>query len=627
MTRAARIVFLLLVVATAASFFVAQRLKNQPAVFQGVYYSPVLSPNGDGRYERLKLRFRIKRSTPVTVEVVNTDNEAVATLARDRPAQKYKRIALEWDGRNDDGRLVKDGRYRIKFTLPEEGRSVVWQKASFAVQTAPPEPRVRRIVGIPPRRTTALLPSVGGDPVEAVVTLRGWEPSARVVRTGPGTPRVVRTLAVEDVARPSTGTRLRDPRDGKRYRRADAGRVRWDGKTDDGRPAPDGTYVIQVCVRNRAGVLGCGPRASGKDGLPAPDEDGRGRLRGNGGVTVRRLGVQPSPVPVKAGNRIGFYVDSRGAAYDWTLRRVGTRRPVASGRSRKPALKVSPRSSRAGVYRLTVTANGRRVTVPALAGDARRQSVLVVLPGITWQGLNAVDDDGDGLANTLTGAETSRASRIRSERVMAGLPAGFDAAVQPAIEWLVRHRKRFEVTTDLALAQGRGPKLDGHKGVLLVGEARWTTPQNGEALRAYVRRGGVVAGLDPSGLRRGVELAQDGGQLREPGPFEATNALGVRSKGAVRLDGPPQNDKDDIGLFDGTDGRFDGYPVGWPAEGVEGGQAVATAVDRRDHVIIAAYKIGDGFLIRTGLPTFAGRLARDADTSDLMESAWRRLSR
>lgn len=626
MTRAARIVFLLLVVATAASFFVAQRLKNQPAVFQGVRYSPAVSPNGDGRYDTLKLRFRLKRSTPVTVEVVNTDNEPVATLAQDRPATKYRQVRLEWDGRNDDGQYVKDGRYRLKFTLPDEGRSVVWQDGgSFVLsRTRVPAPRVRRIVGIPTRKATALLPSTTGDPVEAVLDLRGWEPTARVVRTGPGTPRVVRELEIRDVTRPSTGTRLRDPRDGKRYARAETGRVRWDGRTDDGRLAPDGTYVIQVCVRNRAAVLGCGPRA-GEGGLP--DADPNGRMRGNGGVTVRRLGVQPNPAPVKAGNRIGFFADSRGKAYDWTLRRVGSRRPVARGTSRKPALKVSPRSSRAGVYRLTVSANGRRVTVPALAGDARRQRVLVVLPGITWQGLNPLDDDGDGLANTLTGAESSRASRVRAERVLAALPAGFDADVQPALEWLVRHRKRFEVTTDLALAQGAGPKLDGHTGVLLVGEARWTTPQVGDALRRYVRGGGVLAGLDPTGLRRGVELVRDGAELREPGPFERTNALGVRSTGAVRLDGPPQNDKDDIGLFDGTDGRFDGYPVGWPAEGVEGGQAVATAVDGSDHVIIAAYKIGDGFLLRTGLPTFTRRLASDADTSDLMDSVWRRLSR
>ncbi|MGX6448126.1 FlgD immunoglobulin-like domain containing protein [Patulibacter sp. S7RM1-6] len=624
MTRAARIVFALLVVASAASFFVAQRLKNQPAVFQGVRYSPALSPNGDGRYDTLKLRFFIKRSTPVTVEVVDAAGTRVATLAEDRPAQKYKRVALEWDGRNDDGHYVGDGRYRIKFTLPDEGRSVVWQNGPSILVSRDnrPRPRVRRIVGIRPRKQTALLPSTTGEPVEAVLTLRGWEPSARVVRTGPGQPRVVRTLEIEDATRARSGTKLRDPADGRRHARTDTARVRWDGRTDDGELAPDGTYVIQACVRNRAGVQGCGPTA-GKGGLPTAEPSGR--MTGNGGVTVRRIGVQTKPAPVAAGNRMTFFVDSRGKRYDWTLTRVGSRRPVARGSARRAALKVSPRSTRAGVYRLRVTAGGGHAEAIALAGDATPQNVLVVLPAITWQGRNPLDDDGDGLANTLSGAEASRATRVRAERVMAALPSGFATGVQPALEWLVRHRKRFDVTTDLALAQGVGPKVAGHRGVLLVGEARWTTPQLGAGLRAYVRRGGILAELDPTGLRRSVELRD--GLLREPGPFEATDALGVRSRGAVRLDGPPQNDRDDIGLFDGTDGRFDGYPVGWPAEGVEGGRAVATAVDRRDRVTIAAYKIGDGFLLRTGLPTFARRLASDADTSDLMESAWRRLSR
>jgi hypothetical protein len=149
-------------------------------------------------------------------------------------------------------------------------------------------------------------------------------------------------------------------------------------------------------------------------------------------------------------------------------------------------------------------------------------------------------------------------------------------------------------------------------------------------LRDFVRGGGTLAGLDPSGLRRSVTLNradEPTSVLRAPSPFTADNALGLRSTGAVRLDGPPQNDKDDIGLFDGTDGRFEGYPVGWPLEDVGGGTVVASAVDRADHVLIAAIKIGDGFVIRTGLPAFASRLGSDPDTSELLESTWRRLSR
>jgi hypothetical protein len=220
---------------------------------------------------------------------------------------------------------------------------------------------------------------------------------------------------------------------------------------------------------------------------------------------------------------------------------------------------------------------------------------------------------------------------VRVNRVLGGLPRGFDSGVQPVLEWLARHHKRFEITSDLALASGEGPKLDGRRGVLLAGENRWVTAGLGDGLRAFVRGGGTVAALDPTGLRRAVTLSgasrDDGGVLRAPGAFVAENAFGLVSRGAVRLDGPPQIDTDDVGLFDGTDGRFEGYPVAWPLDGTNGSRVVARAVDTKDHVVIAAVKVGDGFVIRTGLPTFAARLASDPDTSELLDSTWRRLSR
>jgi hypothetical protein len=254
----------------------------------------------------------------------------------------------------------------------------------------------------------------------------------------------------------------------------------------------------------------------------------------------------------------------------------------------------------------------------------------VVLPAVTWQGLEPLDDDGDGLANTLNGPEESRASRVRTPRVLSSLPRGFRTAEEPTMAWLARHRKRFELTTDLALARGEGPKIEGHRGVLLVGEHRWTTPAVARSLRDFVRGGGTVAGLDPTGLRRSVTLSrrdEPTSVLRAPSPFTAENAVGLTSQGAVRLDGPPQNDKDDVGLFRGTDGRFEGYPVGWPLEDVGENTVVASAVDQGDHVLIAAVKVGDGFVIRTGLPAFASRLGTDPDTSELLESTWRLLSR
>ena len=51
MTTLARAVFVLLVGATFAAFFAAQRIKGEPAVAQVVSLARVFSPNGDGRKE------------------------------------------------------------------------------------------------------------------------------------------------------------------------------------------------------------------------------------------------------------------------------------------------------------------------------------------------------------------------------------------------------------------------------------------------------------------------------------------------------------------------------------------------------------------------------------------------
>jgi hypothetical protein len=632
-TRAARILFGLLVVATVGSFFLAQRLKNQPAVLQSIRVSGAFSPDGDGRRDNLAIFFKVKRGQPITVQIVDDRGQTVRTLASDKDVKSYFFNRFVWNGKDDSGRVASDGRYRLKVVLEDEGRSIVAQTKSFELRTDKPRPSVQDVVvqDGTPTKGPAILPTVDGKPLVATLRLRGWEPSARVVRMGPGDPTVVRQLkvVVDPEDRDSAGTQLSDVKGGPRVHRARKGTATWDGKLEDGKDAPPGNYVIQVCVRDRAGVFGCGPRAGAAPGhLPATEDDGR--LRGRGGIIVRRLGVQVNPGPILAGHRLTFFVDARGKRYDWVLRRVGTKRPVDRGSSTSSTLKMRTGSERGALYRLAVTVGGTRVEVPAMSNDKQAQPVLVVLPSITWQGQEPLDSDGDGLVNTLNRPEESPNARVRVPRVLTRLPQGFDQNDASVFEWLARHRKRFEVTSDLALARGEGPKLDGHKGVLLVGELRWTTPQLAKQLRDYVKGGGVLAGLDPTGLRRSVTLngaAKEVATLRSPGPFTAESGVGLESRGSVRLDGPPQNDKDDIGLFTGGDGRFDGYPVGWPLEPPKDGTIVASAVDKADHVLIAAVKIGDGFVIRTGLPTFASRLRTDPDTSELMESTWRRLSR
>ena len=117
----------------------------------------------------------------------------------------------------------------------------------------------------------------------------------------------------------------------------------------------------------------------------------------------------------------------------------------------------------------------------------RARPILVVLPVLTWQGRNDVDDNGDGLPDSL-----ARERKARVERPFAGgrLPLGFKGNEAKLLAYLDRQRLRYELTTDLALARTGGTQLGGHEGVILAGDARWLPESLGDRLRGFVRGGG-----------------------------------------------------------------------------------------------------------------------------------------
>ena len=56
-------------------------------------------------------------------------------------------------------------------------------------------------------------------------------------------------------------------------------------------------------------------------------------------------------------------------------------------------------------YELALRSGVHATSVPVVAHASRPARVLVVLPALTWQGYNPVDDDGDGLPNTLSSGQ------------------------------------------------------------------------------------------------------------------------------------------------------------------------------------------------------------------------------
>ncbi|HEY6761030.1 MAG TPA: FlgD immunoglobulin-like domain containing protein [Baekduia sp.] len=617
--RAPVVIFGVLVAATFAAFFVAQRLKNAPSVVQRLQLStgstvkgdlPVISPNGDGRRERAHITFRLKKADDVTVHIINADGDVVRTLM-DRHLAAYQQIvpSLSWDGRDDDGQLVPDGRYRISITLSHLGRTVISQR-TILKDTTPPRPKVLSI-GPEKQYGPELLPEPDGQP--AVVHFLPAQRKAKVMvfKTAPGAPRMVRTA---DLAAGATSWP-------------------WDGTTQDGRRASPGTYLVVLQWRDPAGNIGSSAPLD-RAGLPVLN---RGKLPGHGGITVRYLGAQTPVTAITAREPVEIKVDARQQRYSWDVHRVGDSAVRAHSANPKttPNVRFQAPGGASGLYVFTAHTATRstRVVFPvqarqSVAGTAAQpKGVLVVLPYTTWQGRNPADDDGDGAPNTL-----DLGGPVRPVRIMAGdgLPQGFTEQEGPMMQWLVRNGKRFDITTDFALASGHGPALAGHHGVLIPGDARWLPAKVRVALRAFAKAGGTVVSTGTDSLRRSVTLDAKG-RLADPSTEKPTDLFGARI-------GPLQTKTTDLTVFDqdtGLDlfkssgGVFKAVPAWEPTEDQD--HELSTAVTDQQYgakTVVVAARFGKGLVIRPGFPSFAQRLAANSDpaTSALMARMWTLLS-
>lgn len=593
MTTAARVVFAALVVATFAAFFVAQRLKHTPTALQQVRGAQVFSPNGDGRLDKLAVSWELKKADTISVDVIDKGDNEVASLLTDRRLKAHRRLTVTWDGRNEGGHRAPDGIYRLRVTLSDEGRTVI-VRHRYRLDTTPPDPVVAS-VGPLDAPGPELLPNAAG---EVVVHTKptGREPAVVVYRTSGAKPQFVTRLPVE---------------------RATAV---WDGKLA-GSMVSHGTYVAVAEWRDEAGNLGTSVPIDPKTNVPALRYGER--YPGNGGITVRYLELQPPAEPVKGGAVVTFGVDARGARYEWDLRRLGATKPVRSGTATHSPFHIHAPRGTSGLYLFEVRSGPRTATAPIAVNAVPKRPVLVVLPFMTWQGRNPVDDDGDGAPNVL-----DRGLQSRVGRVFAGglLPQGFREAEGPLLAFLARHGRAFDITTDVALAAGRGPKLAGHHGVLLPGDVRWLPRDLQLALRGFVRSGGTLVSTGTDSLRREVAMTPEG-VLSNPTSASPTNLFGSKLKPVVVEPTTITNLEDKIALFSGD--VFGGTGVlagfrGYEPTAALGSdeQLAASAVTSDSQTVLVAARFGKGLEIRTGLLDFATRLKADGNTGQLMLRTW-----
>jgi hypothetical protein len=581
----ARAIFALLVVATIAAFFVTQELKSADPAVKRLALQRYVSPNGDGRKETASISFDLPDADRVTVDVVDGGGDRVRRLVDGRRLSAGTH-RLSWDGRNDRGRVPPDGVYYVRVTLRNQGRAVTSPRGIELV-TTPPRPRV---LSAKPFRVEA------GRPVP--VTVRFTGPSViravfRVWRTDGG--------SVREVAR---FTALR----GQHV-------ATWNGRVRGGRPAPEGTYAMSVTVQNRALIEGSAP------GRLPPE-----RAQAAPGTGVRVAGPEPLPPlePVRRGGLVVVPLQGVERPYAWSFGRLGSSRPLRRGRAGPGQLSFRvPRGARTGMHLVRIATASRTLRVPVVVRDGRDRRVLVVIPALTWEGRNAVDDDFDGFADTL-----DVSPRVDLTRPFAGgrLPAGFGVEIEPLLQYLDRRKLPYDLTTDLALARERAPSIEARRGVVLAGDERWLTPRLLERLRVYVRDGGRLASFGTESLRRTVTLTP--GALTRPSPPQPHNAFGEATRPVSSLVAPLVVTADTIGLFRGTDGVVGLFTRFEQAERpADAGQLVAAAGREADHPAFAAYRIGRGLYVRTGTSQWSRSLVGRPEVGLVTRRLWAELSR
>jgi hypothetical protein len=132
----AAVVFALLVVATVAAFAWSQRLKRDPLVLDRVTFRPVpplhpkrtpraFTPNGDCRFDQIRIRFRTTVSDTGDVQVVKPGGRLIVTLARDTYLKRYSFHTFYWDGRTRDDGTAPPGRYKLRVKLHGQDRTLV----------------------------------------------------------------------------------------------------------------------------------------------------------------------------------------------------------------------------------------------------------------------------------------------------------------------------------------------------------------------------------------------------------------------------------------------------------------------------------------------------------------------
>lgn len=300
------VLVLALIGGTTAAFTITEALKLEPTPITAKRAEELFSPGCGCPTAIARLSMRIRRNDRLDLDIL-AGGVPIRNLARDLEAKKG-RVHVRWDGRDDAGRIVPDGSYRLRVHLRDDDRTVVIPR-TVRVDTESPD---FEVLGVD-RQVFSPDDDGRGDSIRI-----GYDSS----EDGAAVVFVNGRLAAEGAFKP-----------------AGEADIAWDGQVD-GRAVRAGDYTLFLRVRDAAG------------NLSAP---------GKVAVAVRYIVVVQSTRAVRRGGNVRFRVVTDASRFSWELRRVGGGILGSEARER-PGVVVArvPEGARAGRYVLEVEANGHR---------------------------------------------------------------------------------------------------------------------------------------------------------------------------------------------------------------------------------------------------------------------------
>ena len=307
---------LALLAGTSAAFALTQALKLQRSPVTGPRFDKVFSPTCECETSEARLALRLRVADTIDAVIVDASGREVRTLGNDLERPRGV-VSFTWDRRDDGGKIVSHGRYRLRIHLERERRTIVIPN-TVEVDTTTPEAEIVRV------RRRVFSPDRDGRNDRFGLRFR--------------TNEIARGVLLVDGVRAVGG----------RLHRAAVSGLSWGGKLE-GRLVRPGIYRVALHVVDRAG------------NASEPTRPIAVRLR------YIELGATRARAP--QGGRLRFRVRTDAVAYRWLL--VGGRgRVVLRGRASASSFAVRiPHGLQPGRYVLRVVAKGHR-----------DQAVVIVVP-------------------------------------------------------------------------------------------------------------------------------------------------------------------------------------------------------------------------------------------------------